>query len=684
MNCISKLRRAVLLSALFAPTCFLPVYAQMRWDGGAGDGQWTTAANWAGDILPSSTDDVLFDNSFVTANYFVSLPGGMGAVSVRSIVIQPSAGNTIELILSLSNNATPAVIISGPGYGLTIHNGGIFRNASGISSGQSIQVADSIRINNGGRYIHQTRGSHAGSISQILSRAPGTETGIVEFDVPGTTGYVISASTRVYGTLILSANAAGSARTYSSSGGSDLTVRGDLQLNAGVSYNINLAGNIIVDGNLVHSGQSLNISSGGDNTILRLKGHLSQSGIITETSTGLPVIELCGKSQQQIQVAGSIINSVSLRMNNAAGAVLQSAVSLPWKLELINGKITGTQLNLLTLMPDCEIIADSLSNSSFVDGPLRKEGLTNRPHFLFPVGKDQPMRWLALKNASGSFTVEYFKSDPRLINASYGAGIDHISQLEYWTIEGGAAMASPELSFTDPNSGGVTDLSTLRVAQLNNDIWTDAGNIATTGTAGANGSVTGNLLTSFSSSAKYFTLSGSDANSNPLPVSLSRFSVKTNGHINTLSWIYEGDADFFEVMYAPDNRQFSSIGKIYPAAGRRLYQFKHMKTGTSYYQMRMMRKNENFYESPVLVVTGTKSSDWLLSVTAGDQLTLTITASTQKAETGRIFDASGRMVKQFSFWLRPGVNNLSTDISNLPPGVYSVRMLSNSMPFVKW
>jgi hypothetical protein len=681
MNC-NKLRGAVVLSILFILSGFLCINAQVRWDGGGGDGQWMNAANWTDDIFPTSTDDVLLDNSFVAGNYVIALPAGMQVVAVRSIIISPSGGDTIELILPATNVATPALIISGPGYGLMVDAGGIFRNVSGISSGQSVQVGDSLRVNNGGRYIHQTRGSHAASIAQVLSRAPGTERGVVEFDVPGTTGYTISASARVYGSLVLSANAAGLTRTYSSSGGSDLVIRGDMRLNGGVNYNLNLDGNIIIDGDLVHSGQTLNISSGGDSTIMKLKGNLIQSGILTETSGGLPVVELCGEMQQLITVSGSILNSVHVRMNNAAGAVLQSPLSLPWKLELMNGKITSTAANILTLLPGCALMADSMSNNSFISGPLRKEGLTGE-HFLFPVGKDIYMRWLGLKNASGNFTVEYFKSDPRQISATNEAGIDHISKLEYWTIDSDASTANPELSFADPNSGGVTDLSTLRVAQLNNNSWADAGNIAVSGMPGASGSVTGNNI-SFNPSTKYFTLAGSDASGNPLPVTFSHFSVKSDGHINTLSWISDARIDYFEIMHSTNKHSFGSIGKIYPLSGRRLYQFKHMKTGTSYYQMRLMRKNEKFYESPVVVVTGSKGSDWLLSVAVGQQLTLNISSSTQKTETGCIIDASGRMVKQFSIWLSPGINNVTTDIGSLPPGIYTVRLSTNSMPFAKW
>jgi ethanolamine utilization microcompartment shell protein EutS len=36
------------------------------WDGGGGDAQWTTAANWSSDIVPGSSDTATFDNTCVT------------------------------------------------------------------------------------------------------------------------------------------------------------------------------------------------------------------------------------------------------------------------------------------------------------------------------------------------------------------------------------------------------------------------------------------------------------------------------------------------------------------------------------------------------------------------------------------------------------------------------------------
>jgi hypothetical protein len=685
MNCYSKLRGAVVLSALFI--CSLTAYGQVRWDGGGGDGQWTTATNWSGDILPAATDDVIIDNSLMPGNFTVSLPAGMVSITVKTVHIQPAAGNSIEVIIPASSTAAPALIATGPGYGLMVHAGGIFRNASGITSGQSLQVADSIRINNGGRYIHQTRGSHAASISQILSRDAGTETGVVEFDVPGTTGYVISASGRIYGTLVLSASAAGASRTYSSSGAGDLNIRGEFRLNAGVNYNVNLGGNVNVNENLFHNGTLFNISSGGDNSVLKLKKDLFQTGIITETSSGLPVIELCGTNLQQVQVAGSITNSITLRMNNAAGAVLQAPLSLPWKLELSKGRIKTSPTNLLTLLSGAFIQADSLSHDSFIDGPLRKDGLLATEHFLFPVGKDIYMRWVSLKNVTGNFTVEYFKSDPRQINTACGPGIDHISKLEYWTVESDNITppnANVGLSFIDPNSGGVTDLSMLRVAQLVNNIWNDAGNTEVTGSAGANGSVTGNSLTDFSAAAKYFTLASSEASGNPLPVGITTMSAQVRHNINFIRWTYAGDdAVYFEIMHSTNKHDYKPVGKIYAMEGRRQYQFRHRSTGINYYKLYTMKRNGVFQAGRTMAVNNAGHSDWLLSVNGRDRITVTISSSRQRTEVCSIISASGSVSRQFTAWLSPGINNVLVDISGLPAGMYTIRSSTNSVLFAK-
>src|SRR5450432_3862713 len=193
------------------------------WTGSGGNTNWSDPQNWSGSSLPVSTDDVLLDNSDIPVSYQVILPDG--AVVVKTLLINPSPGSNIELMLPASNKTTNAFSATGPGYGIELETGAVFRNASGLSAGESLFIADSIIIHDGGRYIHQTRASHANSILKYLSTAPGTEQGIFDFDVPKAS-YTISVSNRTYGSLELHATAYGAMVNYVCSGANPLLVRG--------------------------------------------------------------------------------------------------------------------------------------------------------------------------------------------------------------------------------------------------------------------------------------------------------------------------------------------------------------------------------------------------------------------------------------------------------------------------
>jgi hypothetical protein len=308
------------------------------------------AANWVGDKIPGAADNVILDNNNVAANYTVVLPAGNISVTLRSLTISPGVNKNIEVIIPSTNTAIPAFNATGQGYSLVINNGGIFRDASGATAGGApVELEDSLRINNGGRFVHSTPRSHA-SIAMVLSRMPGTEKGVFEFDIPGTATFTPSISGRTYGTLILSSTAGGGTRNYTSTGSQHVTMRGDLIIGSGVNYSISFSGSFIIRGNYIQQGGMFNLSSQGDNALMLIAGDMvQQAGIITETSTGFPIIELNGNVPQKILAQGLISNSVSLRINNSAGTLLQSSLSIPYRLELLKGIITTSNSNLLIL-----------------------------------------------------------------------------------------------------------------------------------------------------------------------------------------------------------------------------------------------------------------------------------------------------------------------------------------------
>ncbi len=222
---------------------------QWKWDGEAGDSSWTTPANWYPDGVPGAGADVLLDNSRLDRDYLVRLPAGTNSIMLDSLILRPSPGRNIRLVIPSDNRAAPALSITGPGESLRIDSGGVFQNASGAGSGDPLQVSVWLRISNGGTYIHATPRANAKLIDR-LSTAAGTSTGVFAFDVPGTSGYTVSLTGNTFGSLHFSAASAGGLKSYSGSGSSDLYIRGDLVVDAGAGLTSTLTANIRLDGHL--------------------------------------------------------------------------------------------------------------------------------------------------------------------------------------------------------------------------------------------------------------------------------------------------------------------------------------------------------------------------------------------------------------------------------------------------
>jgi len=661
-------------------------YTQKIWTGNGGDANWGNPVNWNGGTVPLSTEDVLLDNSVLTSSYLVTLPLS-NSVSVKSITIAPVGPNTIELILPAVNTQIPCLTTTGPGYGILLNSGAIFRNSSAITSGINIVVSDSFRINNGGKYIHNTRASHAGNISQVLSRMPGTENGSFEFDVPGG-AYTTSITNRVYGNLILSATASGGTQSYNSIAANPCSIRGDLQINDGVIFNIDLTNTFTINRDLLMKNSMFNLASQPNNTRYIIFGNIvvSTGSIITETSTGSPTLELAGNQNQQIDVKGSIINDVNFSINGSA-ATLQSSLTLPHKLKLIKGILNTSDLNLLILSPGCGIEYDSISNNSFVEGPLRKEGLSANDHFLFPVGKDLTQRWLALKNVTGNFTVNFHKDNPRLLSNVYGSGIHHISGIEYWSIQADAApssIAQVELSFDNVNSGGITDMNTLRATQLYAGTWNDIGNTGTTGSAGSSGSVISVAVGISGPALAYFTLGSTMAIQNPLPMEILSFTGRRGREQIVLEWKISDSflPGFFEVQSSPDGNDFKNLSLIKAVNGITQYKFKEQDYGSTdrFYRLRIIRKDGTETFSNSIMLSAGHIPLQLISFKylnyAGIADIKVITDKPIKILVC-IKDFSGRIVKMKPYDLHVGLNNLQWLTGILPKGYLLFQLWGN-------
>lgn len=600
-------------------------YAQKRWVGG--NGSWDNVLNWRPAALPDSTDQVILDNSLQTDTYTVSLPPH--AVTVNSIIITPGAGKQIELHLPSSNISSPAFTTIATGDAVIIRSGGTFRNSAGTGGGQSLNIRGLMCIESNGVYVHNTRSTHADIVAK-LSQIPGTENGVFEFDVPGGS-YPVSLSNRVYGKLVFSSLASGGTQTYNASGTNPLLVRGDLVINAGVILNIDFTKDITIMGNYRQEGGVFNVASQPNSNVVNIWGDVRQSaaGVITETSTGGPVIEFNGTVQQQVSIAGSITNQVSLRINTAGNMLLLHDLTIPFTLQFQKGNIITSSAALL-IIPDNSRITGASANS-FVNGPVKKTG---GGAFEFPLGKQHDYAPAAISAGTANtdeFVAEYFLGNPQSI---YGVSLDNsiirVSALEYWRIEKTAGTSSGKITLSVGNYSHATALDKLVVSywDTGSSSWKNKGNSSYSGVS--TGKITSDDVTGYGA----FTLASTVPEQNPLPLVPVNFHALYDGNKPVFYWQTADDfTGRFEIEQSGYQKSFIAVATLFSHPGNTHYQFifPALQAGR-FFRLKMITETGVIYYSDVVPVAADKPSFQIRQVKASGNNVLLSVVSDQKQQ----------------------------------------------------
>ena len=655
------------------------INGQPKWDGEGGDGLWNTALNWTGNTIPASNDNVLLDNSIVTGSYSVTLPSGLSVTTVRTLTIGPVTGKVIEVVLPVSNSAVPAFIANGSVYGLEIHDGAIFRNSSGASAGSAVEVADSIKIFNGGLYIHNTSRAHANNVT-VLSKAPGTERGSFEFDVPGGAGYTVSIAGRVYGNMILSAVAAGGTKSYTSTGMTGVHINGLFKINTGVNYSLNFNAPFVVHGDFVHHGNMFDISSGMHSNQISILQHMTQSGTLTESGTGQPVLEFGGTNNQNISVSGTTTESVTFRMNNPAGLTLLTPFEIAHGLILVTGNIRTTPINILVIKDNANCSGGSVN--SFIEGPVRKIGDED---FEFQVGKQGDYAPVAIAGLGGNvtdeFEAEYVLGNPLLI---FGSTVENppivrVSSLEYWKVERISGSSPKKLTFSIRTYSNATLLEKLVVTRwdIPLNIWKNEGNTSFSGIA--TGTITSGDIHSFG----VFTIASTVIDQNPLPSSPLLLKAGSQDSEVLLRWqiTQEIKPRFFEILRSMNNVDFVTIKKMDALPGRNHYIFseKIPERGRYYYKIkitetdgtvRISNVTQVFLEPHFLALRLSSA------VITDGGIHLMIDASMKTQVRLFVLTADGKMIYSASPLVYRGKNRLTINVRSLPAGIYYIAWIA--------
>lgn len=667
--------------------------ATITWDGGGGDGLWSTATNWVGDVVPVPADDVLLDNSVVAGSYSVVLPGGTYSVVLNSFKVSPISGNTITFTVPVTNTANPAFDVTGPGDAVILNSGAIFYNSSGRTmamGGTAVTVGTTnyFRINNGAKYVHNTSSGHTNNLVSRLSKAAGTEYGIFEFDVRSA-GYTISLSGRTYGTLILSSTSFGAPVTYSGSGTIPLLIMGNLQINSGVTLSLGMSADFVVNGNYVQAASStFSLQNSTSNNTVKIKGNITSQGVVTKTGTGLPVLELSGATNQDINITGSITNSVTLQMNNVAGATLSTSLNLPYKLSLVTGKIKTTSTKILSLLDNATVTGGS--SSSFIEGPMIKVG--DDPFFTFPIGKGSiyaPISFNSIGLAiTDEFTAEYIRVNPQSIyGTSYESPFDHISYVEYWNLQKttGSLSVPVNVTLSITQYGFAKVLSSTYVARHNSgdNQWKNSGTLSRTAGPTAPPYITGTIESTPLTQLGIFTLATTDPfATNPLPVKLILFNaVKSKTGTVDIDWEIAGDMNEeikFEIQRSENGKDFVSFYSL-QSTGRSVFnaQDSRQLNATNWYRLKLTDKQGVVFFSKTLAVLNSSASHFITGLFPNpvtQDATISINSKVREKINLVIYSTSGKEMKTISGNVVPGNNLISINVNTLNAGVYFIRI----------
>lgn len=382
----------------YLPTSVTLTELSSTWDGGGSDNNWSTAANWSGDVVPVAGADVVFAGTtrltpvndlpagtsfnsinfasgagnFVLTGNSVSLAGGSLALT------NAASSGTMTITMPLTFTVAPQItgvtgstlVLNGTidsagftvthgGSGALVLSGDLTGSGSLTKSGSGQLTASGASTYSGGTLL--TRGDLVVASSGGVGSGP-LGTGTVTMDVGGNTGrLLVQGGATVANALVMTTIRPGVGLGGLSQTGSGLgTWSGSLTINANNVNGGHLAGGASTNDALVLSGP---LTTGGSLTILNHRaGFVRYAG----TATGLAVIGIAGTAQLmasdlwpanvQVQLAGSGLSGEtgtldlngfnqtigSLVLQNAAGGMLTTGAGVLTLGGDVSATFTGT------------------------------------------------------------------------------------------------------------------------------------------------------------------------------------------------------------------------------------------------------------------------------------------------------------------------------------------------------
>jgi hypothetical protein len=307
-------------------------------------------------------------------------------------------------------------------------------------------------------------------------------------------------------------------------------------------------------------------------------------------------VQINGSGSQSVsKTVGSVSPTIPiLTMAKSSGALtLNTDVTISNTATFTNGIVNTTSTNFLNFASGAT--ATGMSNSSYVDGPVRKTG---NNAFTFPVGSAgyyRPISISAPSNVAHQFTAQYFYTSQGFGGPStWDASFTSLSSCDYWILDRTTGTSNVFVTLSWISSicpvYSISSLSNLTVARFNagTSKWTNEGNGSTTGTPASGTITTAAAVTNFSP----FTLASTNS-ATVLPIELGPFWAINQGQQVLLKWITysETNNQKFTIQRSSSGIDFQSIGELKGAGNSNQalnYEFADEKplNGLSYYRLK--------------------------------------------------------------------------------------------------
>jgi len=458
------------------------------------------------------------------------------------------------------------------------------------------------------------------------------------------------------------------------------------------------SGTVNIGGNLNFSGGTL-LGLGYDPlnsgmAVVNLTGNINNTlgQINTGTSTvGVYDLNFVGTSAQQFNSNGTIITTdrQNITINNSAGVRFNTPVVQEGNLIFVTGILRTTFLNLLTLGTASTV--SGVSNTGFVDGPVKKKGSSA---FTFPVGKTGfgyvPIGISTFfgGTATDEFTAEYMRGSARLLGPlGAGPGLKRVSDCDYWTLEKNTAtpISADITAYWSSNNicqgGYVTNPNTLTIAHFDGSFWDSYAltPIVTGGSTGPAGSLTWPGATDFSP----FSLGSITFGDNPLPITINYFKGTRQNNNHLLNWKLTCNSTpgaNIEIERSSDGVNFKTIYSLYATAVRCLQPFDFTDNqpakGINYYRIKMTDADGFVtYSSTISLINAAKGIE-IMNIAPNPVVNGTFNLKLSTAEKMMVellvTDMQGRVLQKQTVSAIAGFNSIPVNVRNLARGTYQL------------